>query len=121
MSKKTQEEYEQPAKVYQLEALSDKVENFTMQANLEFSDIKESLKALLLKSETQVTPQQMNDNIFALDKKFHSSLDEEIKKVHLEYRPVKKNISKAIWLISGTILAVIGQLIILVITLQTKG
>jgi len=121
MPKKTQEEYEQPAKVYQLEALSDKVDNFTVQANQEFLDIKESLKTLLLKSESQVTPQQMNDNILALDKKFQSSLDGEVKKIHLVYSPVKKNISKAIWLIVGTIFAVIGQLVILIITLQTKN
>lgn len=121
MPKKTQEESEQPAKVYQLDALGDKVDNFTARANMEFSDIKESLKTLLSKAETQVTPQQLNDNILALDKKFQASLSEEVKKIHLEYSPVKRNISKAIWLIAGTILAVIGQLIILIVTLQTKN
>lgn len=119
--KKTQEESEQPAKVYQLDALGDKVDNFTTQANEEFKDIKESLKTLLLKTDTQVTPQQMNDNIIALDKKWDSALTEEVKKIHLTYSPVKKNISKAIWLIAGTMVAVLGQLIILVITLQAKG
>lgn len=118
VTKKTQEESEQPAKVYQLDSLSDKFDNFERQANSEFSDIKESLKVLLLKSETQVTPQQMNDNIVALDKKTQNAIEDEVKKIHLEYRPMKKNISRAIWLIVGTIAAVIGQLIILLITLQ---
>jgi hypothetical protein len=121
MTKKTQEESEQPAKVYQLDALSDKFDNFERQANTEFADIKESLKTLLLKTDTQVTPQQLNDNLLALDKKHSNALDEEVKKIHLEYSPVKKNISKALWLIVGTIFAVIGQLIVFVITLQSKG
>lgn len=121
MTKKTQEESEQPAKVYQLDALNDKFDNFERQANSEFADIKESLKALLLKTDTQVSPQQMNDNILALDKKSRASLEDEIKKIHLEYSPVKKNISKALWLIVGTMFAVVGQLIVFLITLSGKA
>lgn len=121
MTKKTQEESEQPAKVYQLDALGDKFDNFERQANAEFADIKESLKTLLLKTDTQVTPQQLNDNLLALDKKHQNALDEEVRKIHLEYSPVKKNISKTLWLIVGTMFAVIGQLVVFVVTLQNKG
>lgn len=116
--KKSQEESEQPAKVYQLDALNDKVDTLTKQTENEFNKIQESLKTLLLKSETQVTPQQLNDNILALDKKFQTALDDEVKKIHLEYRPVKKNIGKTLWLVAGIVATVIGQLIMILLFQQ---
>lgn len=113
-TKKTQEESEQPAKVYQLDALTDKFNNLSDQMKSGFGQINTSVNALLVKSESQVTPQQLTDNIAALKKNFEETLDNEVKKVHLEYKPLKDNNKWFIRFICTQAVIMVGQLVFIV-------
>lgn len=112
-ARKTQEQLEQPVKEYQLDAVQVEVKSLADQMKSGFISVNDNLKVLLAKSETQVTPQQLSDNIIALDTKTQSSIKEEVEKIHLEYRPAKESNRWIIRLLIGTILAVIGQFIVI--------
>jgi di/tripeptidase len=113
-TKKTQEESEQPAKVYQLDALGDRfatLEN-TMQEG--FNRLNSSVNTLVIKSESQVTPQQLTDNITAVKSSLEKDIEEEVNKIHLEYGPLKDQNKWFIRLIGGQALIMIGQLVFIV-------
>ena len=105
-SKKTQQELEQAVKGYQLDAVQSKVDAIEKQMTEGFQTVNDSLKALLLKSNSQVTPQQLADNITALKNTVEDQMREEINKIHLEYGPIKENNK---WFLR----AVIGQGIVI--------
>lgn len=115
-SKKTQQELEQPVKGYELEAVRTQVENLEKVVTKGFEQANHSLNTLLIKSETQVTPQQLVDNITALKKSTEDYVQEEVKKIHLEYRPMKNNIRWLMLGLGGQLLVIIGQLILTSIT-----
>lgn len=111
-AKKSQEESEQPAKVYQLDAIQSEVGGLKTQMTEGFKAINENIQALLLKSNTQVTPQQLADNISALGKTFDDKLKESEAKIHLTYGPTKKNIG---WIgkgIAGQAIVICGGIIL---------
>lgn len=105
--KKTQKEFEQPAKVYQLEALEAKVDVAISKPD----DIINQTSGLVSQS-------QLENTRYILDTK----IDDEIKKIHLQYQPMKKNLS---WFIKAMVLegiAIIGQGIIMVfIWISSRG
>lgn len=98
-SPKTQSELEKEAKVYQVEAIGQRVKSL--------ENILPGLDAKLDKLiQNQITVQQLSD----LNKSFEEKLQNAIKSVHLEYGPLKKNASKFTWLIIAGAVAIIEQL-----------
>jgi len=93
MAGRSQQESEQPAKVYQLDAVDSKVDT-----------INDKLDKLLEQTSGLVTTSQLSHS----EKEIKEYVDDVIDKVHLEYRPFKRNAS---WLVK----LVIGQIVTLVI------
>jgi hypothetical protein len=97
--KKSQDELEQPAKVYQLDALEAKVDVVIGKLD----EIRNNTSGLV----SQIQLENMKIGI-------DNQLREEVEKIHLEYRPLKKNIT---WFIRAMVLegiAIIGQAVIMV-------
>jgi hypothetical protein len=99
MAVRTQQESEQPAKVYQLDAVESKVD-----AALN------KLDTVITQTRGLVTETQLS----AVKKEMEEYVDSEISKVHLEYRPTKRN---AAWLVK----LVIGQIVTLIIGSAVAG
>lgn len=116
-AKKTQKESEQPAKVYQLDAVQAKVDSIDKQVTEGFKAVNDSLQALILKSNTQVTPQQLADNIAAIKKSLEDELESTVKdaveKIHLEYKPIKDNNRWLIRAISAQGIIIVAQIIVM--------
>lgn len=113
-AKKTQEESEQPAKVYQLDAIESQVKGLTEQVTTGFNRINKSVDLLVTKSESQVTPQQMADNIAALRSTFDNQIKEEIEKLHLEYRPIKNRNNWLLGTVVASAIAIFGQVVFII-------
>lgn len=99
MASRSQEESEQPAKVYQLDAVEAKVND----ANAKLDRLLQQTSGLVTESQLGATKRELED--FVAD---------EINKIHLEYGPLKRNIS---WFIKALIVegfAIIGQIVILI-------
>ncbi len=90
MSARSQEESEQPAKVYQLDAVDFKV-----------NQINDKLDKLLEQTSGLVTPSQLK----AVEDSIKAYVDDEVEKVHLEYGPLKRNVT---WLLRTMIGALVG-------------
>lgn len=90
MSKK---ELEEPVKGYQLLALYEKL-----------NTIDEALKRVLTNTEGVVTQAQLE----VAKKEQREYTDDEIEKIHLEYRPLKNGLT---WFTKTLIGAVIGQVV----------
>ena len=101
----TQQELEQPAKVYQLMATDAKVDTAL-----------QKLDTLLTQTSGLVTGIQLD----SAKKEATDYTDEEIKKVHLIYGPVKKNASKFMWMVVAEGVAILGALVIVFITAGGK-
>lgn len=100
MTRRPQDESEQPAKVYQLDAVENKVD----QAITKLDTILNQTSGLVTVSQLSTTERQLKDQI-----------EEEVEKIHLKYGPLKRNVS---WFIKVAVvqgLAIIGQAIILFI------
>jgi len=89
--RKTQDELEQPAKVYQLDAVESKVDIVLVK-----------LDELSQKTSGLVTQTQLE-----------TRMSDEVQKIHLEYQPMKKNLSRFTWLAVGEGVAIVGQVILL--------
>lgn len=118
-AKKSQEESEQPAKVYQLDAIESQVKDVAEQMKTGFHRVNTSIDTLLIKSESQVTPQQFAENLLAQKKILEDRLTEEIEKVHLEYRPLKKTINVLFAICVTAAVGIFGQ-VVFILNL-TKG
>lgn len=105
--KRTQTESEQPAKVYQLDAVESKVDR----ALEMLSTVVTNTSGLV--SETRLT--QVKEEI---EKDTDEKIEESEKKIHLEYRPYK---TAGIWVVSITVAALIGQYIALMTGFFTGG
>lgn len=94
MVNKTQEELEQPVKGYQLATVEAKVDSMNLK-----------MDTLLSQTSGLVTVAQLD-----------AAIKTSEEKIHLEYRPLKKNLSKFIWLlISGIVTVIVQGVIIYVI------
>ena len=111
-TKKTQEESEQPAKVYQLDAVDTKVTELAAEMRTAFLQVNQSLTTLVDKSSTQVTPQQLADNI-AVVKKAQEESDKALeKRIHLEFDPLKEQNKWLIRAIAGQAVIIVFQVIV---------
>lgn len=98
MTRRSQDESEQPAKVYQLDAVEGKVDQAIVKLN-----------TILDQTSGLVTVTQLS----ATEKVLKEQIEEEVEKIHLEYGPMKRNIT---WFIRALVLegvAIIGQLVLL--------
>lgn len=105
MAHRSQGESEQPAKVYQLDAVESKVDVAL-----------EKLDALLTQTSGLVTTGQLS----AAEKILRESINEEVEKIHLEYRPMKRNVTWFTRVIIGEGIAIIAQ-VILILIIANKG
>lgn len=110
-AKKTQEELEQPAKVYQLDALQNRFDSFERQITQGFSTMNTSLQTLITQSQSQVTPQQLNENVSAAKLAMQQELKEEVRVINLEYGPLKRNVTKFLWAVIAEAIIIVGQVI----------
>ena len=105
--KRSQTESEQPAKVYQLDAVESKVDRA-----LDLLDtVVRNTSGLV--SETRLT--QVREEI---DKDVDEKIEESEKKIHLEYRPFK---AAAYWLAGIVVAGLVGQYIALMTGVFTGG
>lgn len=96
---KSQAESEQPAKVYQLDALGEQLGN-----------IGKQLETVVKQTAGLVTQAQLE----AVKTTFKEKLDEAIKDVRSEYSPTLKR-NKALWgLVGALFLMIVGQAILIV-------
>ena len=105
--KRSQTESEQPAKVYQLDAVESKVD----QALLLLDTVVKNTSGLV--SEARLN--QVKDDI---DKSVDEKIEESEKKIHLEYRPFKNG---AYWLAGVVVIGLVGQYIALFTGIFTGG
>lgn len=100
MTARTQSESEQPAKVYQLDAVESKVDVALSKLN-----------TIITQTSGLVTESQLS----AVKKEVEDHTDEEIKKVHLVYGPMKRNISWFVKAIIGQGIVITGGIVYLLI------
>jgi hypothetical protein len=103
--KKTQQESEQPAKVYQLDALEAKVDVVIGKLD----EIRDNTSGMVTQSQLEATKLSLENKI-----------DEEVKKIHLEYRPMKKNIT---WFTRSIVVqgvAILGQAVMMAFLWMTS-
>lgn len=107
VQKRSQSESEQPAKVYQLDALESKIDTVLAMQDT----ILKNTTGLV--SEARLT--QVKEEI---DKDTDEKIAESEKKIHLEYRPFK---TAAYWLAGIVVAGLIGQYIALMTGVFTGG
>lgn len=95
MENMNQGELEKPAKNYQVKAVVDELKN-----------LNDKFDIIVRQTSNIVTPDQLKQ----VEEHAKQYTDNEVETVHLTYGPLKRNVSKFIWII---ITAVIGQLITL--------
>jgi len=99
MAGKTQSELEQAAKVYQLQMLDAKLDSMGLQ-----------LKTILNQTSGLVTLAQLE----ATKTYFKEKLEEAVKDINAEYRPLLRR-NKTLWgLIGALFLMIVGQAILIV-------
>jgi hypothetical protein len=111
MARKSQEESEQPAKVYQLDALADQIETLRSSVKQGFDRLDTGVNTLL--ANPQVSPQTLADTITALEKRQEDRLTEEVAKLELKYGPIMKNNTWLWRTIGGAVIMFIAQAVYL--------
>lgn len=100
MTRRPQDESEQPAKVYQLDAVENKVDQAITK-----------LDAILNQTSGLVTVSQLGTS----ERQIKEQIQEEVEKINLTYGPMKRNVS---WFIKASIvegIAIVGQAVIIFI------
>lgn len=110
---KTQAELEQPAKVYQVEAVASKVDQL-IDAH---ADTDRKLTTVL---ENQISAKQFEDRLLAISTAFDEKLKDEIYKVHVAYGPFKKYVSRMAWIIFSQLVVIVGGIILLIVNFLVK-
>lgn len=103
MEQRSQAESEQPAKVYQLDAVMNKV-----------LEVNGKLDMLLTQTSGLVTTAQLS----ASEQTTHEKIKEEIDKIHLEYGPLKRNINWLFRTIVGEAAVIIGEVVVMYLALK---
>lgn len=98
MTRKSQQDLEQPAKVYQLDAVEVKVD----QALAKLDQIANSVNGVTTRIEVETM-------IEVSKKEIKEDVTEQIAKIHLEYGPTKKGVW---WVISSIGAVLIAQLVL---------
>lgn len=105
--KRSQAESEQPAKVYQLDAVEGKVDRALDMLNT----VVQNTSGLVSEARLSQVKKEIDDSV---DEK----LEESEKKIHLEYRPFK---TAAYWLAGVVVAGLVGQYIALMTGVFTGG
>jgi len=103
MEQRTQTESEQPAKVYQLDAVMVKV-----------TEVNNKLDTLLQQTSGLVTTSQLSGT----EQNINEKIKEEVEKIHLEYGPLKRNMNWLFRTIAGEAIIIVGEAIIMYIALK---
>lgn len=106
-TRKSQTELERPAKVYEVMALESQIKSL----NEQLQRMNNNMETLLLKSETQITPQQLAENLAAVRISFDKEIKDTEERIHLEYGPIKKANSRLLWLVAAAAVSLVGQFI----------
>lgn len=93
-NKLSQSELEQPAKVYQLVSVEDKLDKAL-----------EKLDQVASQTSNNMTVAQFAVEKSAMEKDFDEKISNAVEAIHLEYRPVKRG---AIWFASIVVAALVG-------------
>lgn len=121
-ARKSQSEAEELVKNYQLDAVESQVQQIQKQMTEGFAQANEGIKTLLLKSEAQVTPQQLTDNLTALRSDFTRQMAEFEEKQNLrmenqdkQVTQVRDDMKRFTWIVIGTGVSIVGTAAIIVI------
>lgn len=106
-AKRSQTESEQPAKVYQLDAVESKVD----EALRLLGTVVDNTSGLVSESQLSAVKKEIETET---DKKINNA----VKAIHLEYRPFKK---AAYWLAAIVVAGLVGQYIALMTGFFTGG
>ena len=107
-SKKTQAELESYVKGYQLVSLQDRFDSFEKQ----MVQINTSLQTLITQSSAQISPQQFAENLSAQRATLEDRVSEEVRAIHLEYRPLKDNLKWLLRAVVAQAIVIVGQIIL---------
>ncbi len=105
--KRSQTESEQPAKVYQLDAVESKVDRAL-----------DMLDTLIRNTSGLVSEARLDKVKEEIDESVDEKIKESEKKIHLEYRPFK---IAAYWLAGIVVTALVGQWVALMTGIFTGG
>lgn len=100
----SQEEMEQPAKVYQVIAVADKVD-----------EALEKLKTIVDQTTGVVTQAQLTETKLELKKYIDDEVADAEKRVIDKFSPMQKALNKGVWVIIGIVASVITQVTMMVI------
>lgn len=121
-AKKTQEEAELLVKNYQLDAVESQVQALQEQMKEGFKQANEGIRTLIQKSDGQVTPQQLTDNVSALKSGFDQQIKESEEKQTLRINRLEenvkgnnKNMNRFTWIVIGTGVSIIGAAFVIVL------
>lgn len=109
-------EKEQPAKVYQIEAIQFQLDNqkeMSAHLNSMLEKINEKQDKIL---EKQITAQYLDERL----KSTEDAFDAKIREVHLEYKPYIRNMQWVMKAVVGALLAVAGQIVVVIINSLSK-
>lgn len=107
VQKRSQSESEQPAKVYQLDALESKMDT-----------ILSTQQTILQNTANIVSEERLKTVRGEIEEETDEKIAESEKKIHLEYRPFK---TAAYWLAGIVVAGLVGQYIALMTGVFTGG
>lgn len=107
-SSQTQEELEQPVKGYQLKAVEDRLDSFEKNMTASIDRLTSTVV-----SNPSVSPATLQSTTEAMRKEFREHVAQEVKKIHLEYGQMKKDL---LWIKRTAGGQIIGLLIQAVVT-----
>lgn len=111
MASKSQQELEQPAKVYQLEAVISSIEDMRR-------DFNGQLRTIINQTAGIVSQIQLKDS----EKKVNSRIDNEVKDINIridnEIVCVKKETRKVFWVVFACVITLFGNLVMGVLNIK---
>lgn len=114
-AKKSQAEAEELVKNYQLDAVENQVQQIQKQMTEGFAQANEGIKTLIENTKSQVSPQQLTDNLTALRSDFTRQMKESEKiqdtkmySLGKDTMKVAKDMNRFTWIVIGTGVSIIG-------------
>lgn len=121
-AKKSQSEAEELVKNYQLDAVESQVQQIQKQMTEGFAQANEGIKTLIESTRTQVTPQQLTDNLTALRSDFSRQMKESEKMQDTKMYALAKDVTKTgkdmnrfTWIVISTGVSIIGVAMTIII------
>lgn len=116
-NRKSQQDSEQPAKVYQLDFLSEKFDSLSSLVNQNFDRLNANVNTLL--TNPQVSPQTLADTVSALEKRQDEKIQELIATQDLKIQPVINNNKWFLRTIVAQAVIIFSQVVYLIIASRT--